>query len=56
MESKYTHEDIQLIQLIHHLVKEKGMTIEAKNQMARLKKVEPKMLISFKSFKKLKLN
>lgn len=36
---KYTHEDIQLIQLIHHLVKEKGMTIEgAKNQMARLQK------------------
>ncbi|MGB0376761.1 MAG: MerR family transcriptional regulator [Flavobacteriaceae bacterium] len=36
---KYTHEDIQVIQLIHHLVKEKGMTIAgAKNQMVRLKK------------------
>lgn len=36
---KYTHDDIAVIQLIHHLVKEKGMTIEgAKSQMQRIQK------------------
>ena len=36
--SKYTPEDIQLIQLIFHLVKEKGMTLDGAKKQLKQKK------------------
>ena len=43
---KYTPENVQLIQLIYHLVKEKGMTLSgAKKHLKHMRKPEAKILL-----------
>ena len=43
---KYTLEDVKVIQLVFHLVKEKGLTIEgAKKQLKMQSKEDPKTLL-----------
>lgn len=43
---KYTPEDVKVIQLVFHLVKEKGLTIEgAKKQLKMQSKEDPKTLL-----------
>lgn len=52
---KFTPGDIENIQLIHHLLKEKGMTIEgAKNHMATSKDAEQTKLKLLNRLEKLK--
>ena len=52
---KFTPGDIENIQLIHHLLKEKGMTIEgAKNHMATSKDAEQTKLKLLNQLEKLK--
>lgn len=52
---KFTPGDIENIQLIHHLLKEKGMTIEgAKNHMANSKDAEQTKLKLLNRLEKLK--
>ena len=52
---KFTPGDIENIQLIHHLLKEKGMTIEgAKNHMATSKDAEQSKLKLLNRLEKLK--
>ncbi len=43
---KYTEKDIQIIKLIHHLVKEKGMTLEgAKAYLKTQPHIEPQAVL-----------
>jgi len=51
---KYTPENVAAIQFIHHLVKEKGMTISgAKNQLKN-KGIQDKKLFMFKKLEQIK--
>lgn len=51
---KYTPEDVKSIQLIYHLVKEKGLTIEgAKKQLKMQTKEDPKTAL-FEKLQKIK--